>query len=132
MGSMSSEKHWDREDEEAFLLKMMVNRERRRRAKEINSRGYKNQALADTIDSVISTTLDVVKVRDAARARPSSPSALLNPRCWPQRACMQGATYMMRRPPNDMREDPRAVCQNCGKVGPDCVNSPCRVSRGIV
>jgi hypothetical protein len=97
MGSMSSEKQWDREDTEAFLLKLMVQRERRRRAKEVNQRGYKSRPLADTFDAVVSSTLDVIK----------------------------SATYTMRRPAEDLREDRKAVCWMCGKVFCHCPGSDC-------
>lgn len=49
-----------------YCVDIMHGSERRRRAKEINSKGYRNQELANTFDSVVSTTLDVVKVRFTA------------------------------------------------------------------
>ena len=97
MGSLSSEKHWDRQDEEAFLLNLMVQRERRKRAKEANKKGYKNDAVAKTFDSVVSGTLDVIK----------------------------SSTMSMRRPCHDLREDPKALCGDCGKVFCECPESQC-------
>lgn len=97
MGSVSSEKHWDRLDQEAFMMKMMVQRERRRRVKELNVKGYRNEAVTEAFDSVVSTTLDVIK----------------------------GATHSMRRSHADLREDPKAVCFKCGKVFCLCPDSQC-------
>ena len=92
MGSLSSEKQWDREDEEAFRLKRMIQGERRRRAKDINAKGYKSKALGITFDSVVSSTLSVIK----------------------------SATHSLRRADHGLPDDKSVVCWDCGKVKVSC------------
>jgi hypothetical protein len=95
MGTLASERHWDRVDREAFLAQLMAQREGRRRARETFSAGFMNNEVRSTLDSVLASTLRVIKA----------------------------ATHPLRRPPQDLREDPRALCPTCGRVLCHCPGS---------